>query len=101
MKRNGEVECTFHRDEVLARGFPVWQAELHTLTLYPRGLPIDLTKTICPQNLCGVAQNGTVHFSDTNHITASYAASLAPNIEANLQEWANRADSPIRKLMAK
>jgi hypothetical protein len=101
MKRNAEVECTFNRDGALARGLPVWQAERHAVSLYPHGLAIDMTEAIYPQNLCAVTRNSAVHFSDTNHLTASYAASLAPIIATRLREWADRVNSPIPKLIDK
>jgi peptidoglycan/LPS O-acetylase OafA/YrhL len=100
VKRDAESECVFQRSAALAEGVPVWEAEIRSLSAYSRSLPIDLTTEICPVDRCGVARGGQVHFFDLHHLTASYAASLAPAIDKRLLDWASRPESPIRPLIA-
>ncbi|MGH9890860.1 MAG: SGNH hydrolase domain-containing protein, partial [bacterium] len=99
LKRDAESECVFQRSAAVAGGVAVWEAEVRALSAYNRSLPIDLTAEICPVDRCGVARGGEVHFHDRHHLTASYAASLAPAIDARLREWANRTGSPVREFL--
>jgi hypothetical protein len=46
---------------------------------------IDLTPTICPDNICQIALNGYTVMRDHGHLTASFAKSLAPIIENELE----------------
>jgi hypothetical protein len=98
LKRDGERECVFQRSAALARGMTVWQGEMRSLSAYGRGIPIDLSAEICPLESCGVERGGRVHFHDRHHLTASYAASLAPAIDRKLLAWARSEGSPIRSL---
>ena len=50
---------------------------------------LDLNDAVCPQGTCGAVQNGLVVMRDSHHLTASFAATLAPRFEALL-----RAQSP-------
>ena len=52
-----------------------------------RGLPdrfVDMNDQICATKRCGVVQNGVVVFTDDNHLTASFARSVAPVLGARL-----------------
>ena len=46
---------------------------------------IDLTSTICPRDLCQIALNGFTVMRDHGHLTATFAKSLAPIIENELE----------------
>jgi peptidoglycan/LPS O-acetylase OafA/YrhL len=46
---------------------------------------IDLTPTICPDDVCQIALNGYTVMRDHGHLTASFAKSLAPIIENELE----------------
>lgn len=99
LKRDAESECVFQRSAAVAGGVAVWEAEVRALSAYSGSLPIDLTAEICPVDRCSVARGAEVHFHDRHHLTASYAASLAPAIDASLREWANRPGSPVRAFL--
>ncbi len=43
-----------------------------------KGEVIDLNGAICPNGLCRVVANGSIVMRDTHHLTASFAATLAP-----------------------
>jgi len=45
---------------------------------------VDLTDAVCPTEACSVVQNGIIKFRDNNHLTATFARSLAPALEAAL-----------------
>ena len=46
---------------------------------------IDLTSTICPKEMCQIALNGYTVMRDHGHLTATFAKSLAPIIEKELE----------------
>jgi hypothetical protein len=46
---------------------------------------IDLTPTICPKEMCQIALNGYTVMRDHGHLTATFAKSLAPIIENELE----------------
>lgn len=41
---------------------------------------IDMTSAICPQDTCRAETGGTIVFRDDQHMTATFAASLAPEL---------------------
>lgn len=45
---------------------------------------IDLNDEICPERICTAERQGQVVFRDTQHLTASFAASLAPILEKRM-----------------
>ena len=47
--------------------------------------PVDLTSTFCPDNKCQIAINGYTVLRDHGHLTATFAAQLAPMIEKELE----------------
>lgn len=52
-----------------------------------RGLPvrfIDMNDVICSTSRCPVVRNGTVVFTDDNHLTASFTRSIAPTLATRL-----------------
>ena len=51
----------------------------------PGVYPIDLIPTICPNDVCQIALNGFTVMRDHGHLTASFAKSLAPIIEKELE----------------
>lgn len=54
-------------------------------TPYPNVSVVDLNGWVCPKGRCRAGLGGVVVFRDTQHITASFAASLAGPISARLQ----------------
>jgi hypothetical protein len=52
-----------------------------------RGLPVafvDMNDVICPTQTCGVVRNGTVIFTDDNHLTATFSRSVAPELASRI-----------------
>ena len=45
----------------------------------------DVFSTICAYELCAPVQNGMIIFQDASHLTATYAASLSPVLEPQLE----------------
>jgi peptidoglycan/LPS O-acetylase OafA/YrhL len=58
---------------------------------------IDLTQSICPgtgSRYCPAVINGMIVWRDQHHLTATFAASLAPDIDAQLVAILNAWDNP-------
>jgi hypothetical protein len=47
--------------------------------------PVDLTSIFCPENKCQIAISGYTVLRDHGHLTATFAAQLAPMIEKELE----------------
>ncbi|GAB3141676.1 SGNH hydrolase domain-containing protein [Micromonospora sonneratiae] len=47
---------------------------------------VDLNDAICPGDRCAAVIGGVLVYRDTNHLTASYASSLAPRLRAALND---------------
>ena len=52
----------------------------------PGAYAVDLTGTLCPKNMCQIAIDGFTVLRDHGHLTATFAAHLAPIIEKALEE---------------
>jgi hypothetical protein len=75
------AECTYDRERSLSRAAVAAQADA------ARGLPVrfvDMNDQICSAPRCGVVRNGTVVFTDDNHLTASFSRSVAPVLSTRL-----------------
>lgn len=42
---------------------------------------VDMNDLVCPQGICDAQRGGVIVFRDAQHMTASFAASLAPELE--------------------
>ncbi len=73
--------CSMPADEERLSNDSLWNAARQTPGVYP----IDLTPIICPAGRCQVAVNGFTVMRDHGHLTASFAKSLAPIIENELE----------------
>ena len=67
-------------EEVLGNDY-LFNAAKQTTEVYA----IDLTPTICPKEMCQIALNGYTVMRDHGHLTATFAKSLAPIIEKELE----------------
>ena len=47
---------------------------------------LDLNSLICEPDVCPVQRDGIVRYSDSNHLSVRFAASLAPQLSAGLTE---------------
>lgn len=69
---------------------------------FPNVSTIDLSDEICPGQICSAERQGQIVFRDTQHLTASFAASLAPALEKRMDiahampSAANIPDSSVR-----
>ena len=67
----------------------VWRerlAELERQALSATGLQyVDLSASLCPQRRCELQRNGVWMYSDDQHLSASFAASLDGALEASLR----------------
>lgn len=82
--RNPQRACVFQHNARAAEDVAIAAAEQQAVRAAGRGLWIDPGPAICPQNECQVFSNGVVHYSDNNHLSASYARQLAPALLALL-----------------
>ncbi|MCT1556656.1 acyltransferase [Helcobacillus massiliensis] len=48
--------------------------------------PVDLTPVVCPDGECAPARGNVTVFTDHYHLTSTYAASAAPEVERQLKE---------------
>ena len=70
----GTAEATELPRELQEREAPVLE-RFGTLTIDP--LPF-----LCNENVCPLSSDGIFHYRDNHHVTASYAAALAPEFES-------------------
>ena len=86
------AECTYSRERAMSRSAIDAQVEA------ARGLPIrfvDMNDQICATARCGVVKNGTVIFTDDNHLTASFSRSMAPVLGTRLAGVLAEPDHPF------
>lgn len=82
--RRSIEECTPTRAEATALAVELREREAPTLDR-PGVITIDPIEFMCTDT-CPLISDGTFHYRDDHHITASYAADLAPEFEAFLTE---------------
>lgn len=69
--------CTFSRKSALAPGAAYFEAEQRAVAASERALAIDMNTHTCPQARCAAIFEGIVHYSDNNHLPATYSTHLA------------------------
>ncbi|AVT37678.1 acyltransferase family protein [Plantactinospora sp. BB1] len=74
--------CAADREVALATS--AGAAQLAALDDLPRVGLIDLTTAICPGRRCAPVIGGVLVYRDNQHLTASYAATLAPRLRSAL-----------------
>ena len=67
-------DCGLPRDQVLDDASVAIQADRMDETV----AWVDMTDTVCDADHCGVVRDGKLIYRDSDHLTASYARSLAP-----------------------
>ena len=76
------TRCSVPRDIALtATAGPAQERAARDLPNVPL---IDLNDAICPADRCAAVIGGVLVYRDTNHLTASYAYTLAPRLRAEL-----------------
>ncbi|HEY9131862.1 MAG TPA: acyltransferase family protein, partial [Dyella sp.] len=75
--------CSAPSDD--AHALMVLNALSHAVTTVPNASIVDLNDRICPGGICYAQRQGVIVFRDGQHLTASYAASLAPVLGQELQ----------------
>ncbi len=79
----GGGDCTFER----ATGFLPHARDLQSAVIArSQGRLLDLTDQICPGPRCVVERDGIVMYSDSNHLSASFVASLAKTLLQRLDD---------------
>ena len=78
---NNAGYCAMPANEEVLGNDSLFTAAKQTAGVYV----IDLTSTICPKDLCQIALNGYTVMRDHGHLTATFAKSLAPIIENELE----------------
>jgi peptidoglycan/LPS O-acetylase OafA/YrhL len=80
--------CRFDRDEAMRA--QAWELD----AIHQSGVPVDvvdLSRLVCPAKRCGAMQGDLVVYRDADHITASFARTLAPGILEQLQALGSEA----------
>jgi hypothetical protein len=75
--------CTYDLAAAISRPAIAAQSEA------ARGLPvslIDMNDQLCDTPRCGVTRNGAIVFTDDNHLTVSFARTLAPVLGRRIAE---------------
>jgi peptidoglycan/LPS O-acetylase OafA/YrhL len=68
--------CRIDRSAALNQ--EVFDVEREAAAPFPRAVVLDLTEAFCNQSTCPPVLDGTVVYQDSNHMTKSFSASLAP-----------------------
>ena len=74
--------CSFERDTALKPAF--YAAETRAISRTPGASMIDLNDGVCDASVCQPTRGEVVVYRDTNHLTATFARSLAPRLAAML-----------------
>jgi len=75
--RDSLSKCAFSTEEAMYTGQREQTAALRALG---SDRFLDLGMMICPEDMCPAVLGGAVVYKDTNHLTATFAASLAPSM---------------------
>ena len=91
---NGSAACTYARDSE-----PVWHqnqmhAESAAVARHDGVHYVDLSRSLCKSGPCEVVRGPLVLFSDSHHLTASFAETLAGPLQDALQNALGRS-SPL------
>ncbi|MEU4714738.1 acyltransferase family protein [Micromonospora purpureochromogenes] len=76
------TRCAPPRDELLAAGGGI--AQERAAEGQPGVHLVDLNDAICPTDRCAAVIGGVLVYRDTNHLTATYARTLAPRLDSAL-----------------
>jgi hypothetical protein len=76
-------ECAFGRAEAMARA---GDAEVAAAARVPGVALVDLTDHLCPRPRCAVVIGGAMVWRGTNHLTATYARTMATPLGRALRE---------------
>ena len=74
--------CNLARDEALSHRDPMFDAA----RALPGAVPLDFDPYFCTADECLTVVGGVVVWRDDQHLTATYASSLAPILSAKLRE---------------
>jgi len=61
---------------------------------------VDMTDAVCPDHKCNAERNGTIVFRDTQHLTATFAASLASALAEKMGTCQRRQSMNLHNLSA-
>lgn len=69
-----------------AAALPTPDPMVAAATGLPRTTVVDLTSSLCSSSSCAPAIGGVTAYRDTDHLTATYAKTLAPALGAALRK---------------
>ena len=75
----GPEGCGVLRKDALAAADPA-----KALNDVPGAFMIDLTDKLCPDQTCPAVIGNVLVYMDNNHLSKTYAASMAPDLESRL-----------------
>lgn len=83
LEADGDADsCGQARDAVLEPTYPVLEDPIETV------VPVDLTDYLCTDDWCPTIIGNVVVYRDHSHISATYARTLAPYLDAELRAGA-------------
>ncbi len=91
--RRGEQSCNLPREEVEKQRKDVLQIMQSLAQRFDNVRIWDPLAAFCDAKLCYGSRNGQVLYRDTNHLTATFARSLAPSL-APFMPWLLQRDKP-------
>ncbi len=75
------ANCAFERSTGMSNAWPQQQEAAAAVGDIPT---IDLTDSICPQTQCAAVIGNVLVYRDANHLSATYAKTLAPSLRPHL-----------------
>lgn len=81
-KAASQAACDF--DAVVASNAAAFAAERSAADGLPDISFLDMNDLICPGTRCPAADSRWIRYRDENHLTSSFAVSLAPTLQARL-----------------
>jgi hypothetical protein len=84
--RHRLTRCAVARGEAVTRAAQAWSSvQDEALAGLKKVRLVDLTDAICPNDPCAAVIGGVVVYRDAHHLTATYAATLAPRLRDEIE----------------
>ena len=84
-KKRPGLDCSFALNG--GQGQAVYQAQVDAASAFENVSTVDLTRVLCPTGTCAALRGDTlVAWRDDNHMTATFARSLAPSLSSAVDE---------------
>ncbi len=99
--RDLEANCGYERKAGFKKGLAQSQAQLRVVADRSSALWIDLNEAVCPAERCPAIVDGTVIFSDSNHLAQRFVQRLIEPLNSALRSRASQENSPIARLYSR